>query len=59
MTLTNEGFEALQDAVRIARDERVSRLKTLRACLLARGHEEGHIDEAIRYWAGHVKRNPT
>ena len=51
-------FDALRDAVNLARDRQIRTLRALRAQLETRGHKREHVDEAIQCWATYENRKP-
>lgn len=57
--LSPEGFEALRDAVRVARDQQVRSVKRLRALLAGLGHQAAHINEALTCWASYARSHPS
>jgi hypothetical protein len=55
--LSPTGFEVLQVAVRVARDQQIKTLLSLRANLgRLFPSRADDIDQAIAYWAAHVQR---
>lgn len=53
--MSDAGYDCLRDALTIARsDDPPSTVAMLRLRLLAAGHVEAAIDEALRSWAGSV-----
>lgn len=55
MKLSAKGFEALEAAIRVARDQQVKRVARLRSLLLDLGYKKSEIDEAIHYWSKYVR----
>lgn len=53
--LSDAAFDALKDAVTIARDRQILTVKLLRVQLAARGHHESDITAAIECWAGRLQ----
>jgi hypothetical protein len=59
MALSENAFAALRDAVTLARDRQVHKVKVLRALLIEHGHQEADVDEGLKYWATYVKAKWT
>lgn len=54
--LSSTGFEALQVAVRLARDKQIRTVPLLRERLMCLfPARDGDIDQALAYWAAHVQ----
>lgn len=50
MDLTDAGFEALRDAVRVARDRQIRSVRVLRLALKTLGYNDDTISEALTTW---------
>ncbi len=48
-----------RDAVTVARERQIQRVKTLRLALQGQGHADQDIYEALRYWSEHLQRRVT
>jgi hypothetical protein len=55
--MTQAGFEALQDAVRVARDRQITSVRVLRHVLKGMGHDDAVISEALTTWGQHCRRS--
>ena len=51
--MTDDAYQALRDAVNLARIQCIRRLDALKAELLQRGHSEQTVNEAIQTWANY------
>lgn len=55
MSLSENGYFALQSMVTLAKGSSIRSLDELRQAMAARGYDEGDTDEAIHYWADHLR----
>ncbi|MBN3848690.1 hypothetical protein G3N58_17935 [Paraburkholderia sp. Ac-20342] len=53
--MTDAAYQALRDAVNLARDEQIRRVAALKSRLHQAGHCGEAIDEAIQAWANYEK----
>jgi hypothetical protein len=53
--MTPDAYQALRDAVNLARNERIRSVSTLKRLLIQRGHAPEHANEAIQTWANYEK----
>lgn len=53
--MTEDAYQALRDAVNLARAQCIRKVGALRAALLRHGHSEQTVDEAIQTWANYEK----
>ena len=53
--MTDDVYQALRDAVNLARMREIRRLPALKAALLQRGWPEHTVNEAIQTWANYEK----
>ena len=54
--MTEAGFDALRDAVRVAKDRQIRSVRVLRATLKEMGYEEPSITEALTTWGQHARQ---
>jgi hypothetical protein len=52
---TDSAYQALRDAVNLARSQNIRRVAELRSALLQRGHSEQTANEAIQTWANYER----
>lgn len=53
--MTDDAYQALRDAVNLARAQQIRRLPALKSALLQRGYPEATVNEAIQTWANYEK----
>jgi len=53
--VTDDAYQALRDAVNLARSQYIRKVGALRAALLQRGHSEQTVNEAIQTWANYER----
>lgn len=51
--MTDAAYQALRDAVNLARDRQIRRLPALKSALLQRGYPEQTVNGAIQAWANY------
>jgi hypothetical protein len=54
--LSESALTVLRDAVVVARERQVQKVRTLRLALRERGHADTDIEEALRYWSEHLQK---
>ena len=57
--LTESGFEALREAVGLARDEGITNAERLKIRLLESGHASSSVDQAIAAWTTYERAKRT
>jgi hypothetical protein len=53
--MTEDTYQALRDAVNLARSQCIRRVGALRSALLQRGWPEQTVNEAIQAWANYER----
>lgn len=55
-TMSDTTFDALRDAVTLARQYQIQTVVRLRGMLKDRGHQEEAIQEALRVWGNRIRQ---